>query len=72
MRHGGYPIEIRPVNIKLKRFSKNIKKILGQNINCSEFSGVLKFVFKLYILANMTDICPIVVDIQISRLESIF
>ena len=58
------------VNIKLKSLRKH-EKILGEK-NCSKFSEVLRFVFKLYILAKMTDICPIVVDIQIFRFESNF
>ena len=42
---GGFPNDIRPVNIKLKRVS--------ENINSNRVAVNIKFVFKLYILANL-------------------
>ena len=31
----GFPNDIRPVNIKLKRVSENIKKVSSERNNCS-------------------------------------
>ena len=65
-------------NINSKRISENMKSKCSQkrwrNIQWKNIENLkaFKIVFKLYILANMADIFPILFDIQISRFQSFF